>query len=184
MIPKTLFYFIRHGQTSWNAEHRAMGLMDIPLSPLGEMQSKKALQYVKDLNIETICHSPLKRAKQTAEIINEGLQCNMVPIEELKEFNLGAFTGKIIGKWFNQWLNGSLIPEGESFEEFVQRALMGVYKSLVQKGPILIVAHGGIYWAIQRAMQLHDLPDVANCVLTSFSPPKSLKGKWSCSQII
>lgn len=184
MISTIPFYFIRHGKTDWNAEHRLMGITDIPLNSRGVSQSRDALKQVKGLNIKTICYSPLKRAKQTAEILNEALQCAMVPIEELKEFNLGINAGKIIGDWFDEWMNGDLIPEGESFEEFVQRALIGVNKSLNQKGPVLIVAHGGTYWAIQRATQLLELPDLPNCLLASFSPPKSLEGKWSCSRYI
>lgn len=184
MISLTPFYFIRHGQTDWNAEHRAMGITDIPLNSRGEIQSRNALKQVKDLNIKTICYSPLKRAKQTAKILNEVLQCDMIPIEELKEFNLGTCAGQIIGDWFDEWMNGALIPEGESFKEFVQRALVGVNKSLNHKEPVLIVAHGGTYWAIQRAIQLLDLPDLPNCLLASFSPPKSLGGKWSYSQFI
>lgn len=181
MITKSPFYFIRHGQTDWNAEHRAMGITDIPLNSLGEAQSKNALPYIKDLKIETICHSPLKRAKKTAEILNEELRCNMVTVEELKEFNLGICAGKIIGSWFDEWMNGGRIPEGETFDAFVQRAILGVNKSLAQKGPVLIVAHGGIYWAIQRALQRLDLPDLPNCVLASFDPPKSMGEKWSCT---
>lgn len=87
----------------------------------------------------------------------------------------------IFGNWLDEWMNGSLIPEGESFEEFVRRTLVGVNKALAQRAPILIVAHGGTYWSIQNAVQLPDLPDPSNCVLASFSPPKSVGGKWSCS---
>jgi len=184
MILKKTFYFIRHGQTDWNAEHRAMGVTDIPLNSRGETQSRNALQQVKDLNIKTICYSPLKRSKQTAEILNGVLQCDMVPVEELKEFNLGNCAGKIIGDWFDEWMNGAMISDGESFENFVQRSLVGINKSLVQKGPVLIVAHGGTYWAIQRAVQLLDLPDLPNCVLAGFSPPNSLEKKWLCSHFI
>lgn len=158
-----------------------MGITDIPLNFHGEIQCRNALKQVKGLSINTICYSPLKRAEQTAKILNEALQCDLVSVEELKEFNLGICAGKIIGNWFDEWMNGALIPEGESFKEFLQRALVGVNKSLDQKGPILIVAHGGTYWAIQRALQLLDLPDLPNCLLARFSPPKSLEGKWSCS---
>lgn len=182
MILKTPFYFIRHGQTDWNAQHKAMGITDIPLNSNGETQSREAIRQVKDLNIQTICHSPLKRARETAEILNQALQCPMVPIEELKEFNLGKFAGKIIGDWFDEWMDGGLIPDGEPFKEFVERSLKGVNQALAEKGPVLIVAHGGTYWAIQRAIQLMDLPDLPNCLLANFSPPKSLKENWSCSQ--
>ena len=184
MIQAKSFYFIRHGQTDWNVKHCAMGITDILLNSHGIKQSKNACKYIKDLPIKTICYSPLKRAKQTAEIFNEDLQCEMVPIEELKEFCLGTYAGKIIGDWFEKWLAGATLPKGETFQEFVQRALVGVNKALFYKGPVLIVGHGGTYWAIQQATQLLDLPDLPNCTLVRFSSPKSRGEKWTCSEFI
>ena len=38
---KTQLLLIRHGETAWNAEHRIQGQLDIPLSPLGVLQSAR-----------------------------------------------------------------------------------------------------------------------------------------------
>ena len=178
-IKEKTFYFIRHGQTDWNAKHQAMGITDIPLNLTGEEQSQAAIAQFEGLKISTICHSPLKRASRTAEILNEALHCELHPIEELKEFNLGENTGKVIGKWFDEWIEGNRIPGGETFKEFVERALLGLNKALEHKGPILIVAHGGIYWAIQRAIEQLQIPDLPNCLLASFNPPNFGK-PWEC----
>lgn len=180
MIIQEPFYFIRHGQTDWNSRHSAMGVTDIALNENGKRQSLQAIEQLKDLPITTICHSPLKRATETAEILNQSLHCPLVAIEELKEFNLGSYAGTTIGTWFDDWMNDSLIlPKGETFKEFVTRSLLGVNKALSHKGPVLIVAHGGTYWSIQRAIQLLDLPDLPNCILASFSPPKE-NTHWNC----
>lgn len=173
------FYFIRHGQTDWNAQHRAMGITDIALNLNGETQSQQAIRQFQNLKIKTICYSPLKRAAQTAHIINEYLNCDMTPIEELKEFNLGNFAGQTIGNWFDEWIDGRLLPGGESFNDFVVRAINGVNKSLQKEGPVLIVAHGGIYWAIQRAIEQLELPDLDNCRLAHFKAPDKFNN-WQC----
>ena len=41
-IPKRDFYFLRHGQTDWNAEGRFQGHSDIPLNALGLSQAREA----------------------------------------------------------------------------------------------------------------------------------------------
>ena len=178
-IAEKPFYFIRHGQTDWNVKHQAMGITDIPLNKVGEEQSRQAATQFKSINIQSICYSPLKRAFRTAEILNEEFDCAMYPIDELKEFNLGKFAGKVIGDWFDQWVQGEKILGGESFHDFVVRALSGVNKALEHQGPVLIVAHGGIYWAIQRAINQLALPDLPNCLLASFIQPHAGKG-WQC----
>lgn len=173
------FYFIRHGQTDWNAEHKAMGITDIPLNKVGEEQSRQALSLLNDLDIKHICYSPLKRAFKTAEILNEKLQCKMTPLDDLKEFNLGNFAGTVIDDWFDQWMVGKCLPGGETFQAFIERAIRGVNTALKKDGPILIVAHGGIYWAIQRAINRLDLPDLANCCLVSFKATANNEA-WDC----
>ena len=178
-ITERSFYFIRHGQTDWNVKHQAMGITDIPLNKIGEKQAQQAATQFKGIKIKSICYSPLKRAFRTAEILNEVLDCQMYPIDEIKEFNLGQSAGKVIGDWFDEWMRGGYLLDGESFHEFVARALSGVNKALAHKGPVLIVAHGGIYWAIQMAINQLDLPDLPNCLLASFIQPK-LDKAWKC----
>lgn len=170
---KKSFYFMRHGQTNWNVEHKAMGIKDIPLNSMGEDQSRQARSLFDGIDIKYICYSPMKRAFRSAEILNEKLRCEMIPIDELKEFNLGDFTGTIIGDWFDEWINGKNLPRGETFYAFIERAIRGVNTALQHDGPTLIIAHGGIYWAIQRAIDRLDLPDLSNCCLVDFKAPEN-----------
>jgi hypothetical protein len=61
---------VRHGQTLWNREKRAQGISDIELSQLGRSQAECLALSLRDEKIDRIISSPLKRALQTAEMIN------------------------------------------------------------------------------------------------------------------
>ena len=66
-------YVTRHGQTDWNVQGKTQGRADIELNEVGIKQAKQTKEELKNIDIDLIICSPLKRAKKTAEIINEGL---------------------------------------------------------------------------------------------------------------
>lgn len=61
---------VRHGLTDWNVERRIQGRTDVPLNQEGIKQAYVAKEKLKEEKIDLMVSSPLKRAKQTAEIIN------------------------------------------------------------------------------------------------------------------
>jgi probable phosphoglycerate mutase len=56
----------RHGQTTWNAEHRFQGQTDIPLDETGEAQAEQAARRLATLRPQALFSSDLIRAQQTA----------------------------------------------------------------------------------------------------------------------
>jgi probable phosphoglycerate mutase len=52
-LPLNPFYFLRHGETDWNLEHRAMGSQDIPLNDRGVSQGLNAAELLKNEPIAT-----------------------------------------------------------------------------------------------------------------------------------
>ena len=88
------FYIIRHGQTNWNKEGRIQGKTDIELNEEGIKQAKEAKNILKDYPIDMIVSSTLKRAKKTAEIINEAKNVPIIFKEALEERCFGEFEGK------------------------------------------------------------------------------------------
>ena len=83
----------RHGQTDWNVLGKIQGQTDIELNEIGKKQAEEAKELIKKEEIDLIIVSPLKRAKQTAEIINQ--DCNVLILEDdrLMERNFGNCEG-------------------------------------------------------------------------------------------
>ncbi|GAB5456779.1 MAG: hypothetical protein Hens2KO_30080 [Henriciella sp.] len=150
MLRETDFYFVRHGQTDWNLEHRAQGQTDIPLNEEGRRQARLAANVASRLDIATICCSPLSRALETAQIIQSETAAQIEVIDELMECSWGDREGERKGVWYEAWKRGLEIPPGaEPYDQFIDRALSAINQALTHPGPVLIVAHGGIYWAVQ-----------------------------------
>ena len=68
-----MLYFVRHGQTEFNATNLYMG----SLNELGIVQVETLAQRIFKLDLHLIVSSDLLRARQTADIINKALN---VPI--------------------------------------------------------------------------------------------------------
>ena len=83
-----MIYFIRHGETAYNREGRVQGHLDIPLNEKGIFQAEKASDEFKDVEIDLIYCSPLKRARSTAEIINKFHNVEIVIDDRLIELNM------------------------------------------------------------------------------------------------
>ena len=88
---------IRHGQSTWNAENRFTGWVDVDLSEKGVQEAEKSGKLLKELNINfDICFtSYLKRAIKTLEIVLEvlGKDIKYTKAWELNEKALRIFTG-------------------------------------------------------------------------------------------
>ena len=86
-------FVVRHGQTEWNVMKKMQGSADIELNEKGLSQASDTADMLRDLAFDIIFCSPLKRAKQTAEIINDDRGLNIIFDERLRERNYGEFEG-------------------------------------------------------------------------------------------
>lgn len=77
-------YFVRHGQTTYNARDVYQPL-DSPLSELGTRQAKFVGKRFIHIPIDIIFASPLLRTKQTTEIVNKVLNKQVEWLDDLKE---------------------------------------------------------------------------------------------------
>lgn len=147
-------YVIRHGLTELNKKKIVNGQIDEPLAPEGIKQAKAAISLIPE-SIKYIYVSPLKRARQTAEIINSKLKRPISLHIGLTEIHMGSLAGK---SW-DQMGSGAELKKKHRAIEFDYRAKGGESVSDVKKRVIsflkkingqhldyevLIVTHGGI----------------------------------------
>ena len=144
------FWFLRHGETDWNAEGRSQGQTDIPLNRVGEMQAARAARTLVSTPIATIVASPLGRARVTAEAVAAVLNLPIGLDPELMEVNFGDQEGLPMGDWYDEWIAGDYTPlGGESFSELRVRTVSAINRATALPGPVLIVAHGALWRAFR-----------------------------------
>lgn len=88
-------YLIRHGETKFNVERIISGQIETDLTVLGQNQALEGAHKLKNEGVyfdEILC-SPLKRAKDTAQIIASVINAPIVFEDGLKEFNNGIYEG-------------------------------------------------------------------------------------------
>jgi len=146
---------VRHGETAWNREKRVQGSSDIPLSDNGIRQAELLASSLADEKIDIVVTSPLRRALQTASIINERLKAPLVADEDLKELDQGDFEGmgfmelmNIHSDFLKSWAADPAsvsMPGGESLPALQERAWRAVMRIEASYKNALVVSH---YFAI------------------------------------
>ena len=140
----------RHGQTEWNVLGKVQGRADIELNEKGIQQAEETGKVLKEEKIDLIICSPLKRAKQTAEIINKNRNIPIIYDENVIERDFGEFEGlnkkefDFEGYWSYKQNNN--YEKAENIQEFFNRVynFLDKIKNEYKDKRILIVAHGGI----------------------------------------
>jgi broad specificity phosphatase PhoE len=167
-----IIYYIRHGQTEWNALGRLQGAQDIPLNALGRRQSADAGRILADLfkrhgqNASTIdfVASPLGRARQTMDLVRGTLELPLAGYaidDRLREIGYGEWEGSTLAEMqakdpdlfarrqIEKWTVAP--PGGESYVS-VQARMTEWYGEL--KADTVAVAHGGTLRALMVALGL------------------------------
>ena len=147
-------YLVRHGETAWNQERRCQGISDIDLNDTGRHQAELAANSLKDVPFRAIYTSSLRRAIETAEIINRFHGVNISVEPDLRELNQGKFEGKTFQElfenygpdlevWWKSPANFRMPEGGETLAELQDRAWKVVQRIREdhQEGEIGIIAH-------------------------------------------
>src|SRR5215212_4026480 len=144
------FWFLRHGETDWNAQGLSQGHTDIPLNSVGLAQAERAARTLAGQPIATIVASPLSRARVTAEIAGQALGLPVATDDDLRETNFGEREGQPMGDWYDDWIAGAYSPAGgEAFAVLLARAVAAVNRATARPGPVLVVAHGALFRALR-----------------------------------
>ena len=182
-MPAPVIYYIRHGETSWNAEGRLQGTQDIPLNDLGRKQAAHAGNILADLlkrdghdkAVLPFVASPLQRARATMELVRGALK---LPLEKyalddrLREIGYGVWEGstlaemqaadpvlyakRLTAKW-------TMAPEGGETYAEVQHRMRDWYDSV--DSDTVAVAHGGTARALMVALGIETPKSAADLLI-------------------
>jgi broad specificity phosphatase PhoE len=171
-MPAPTIYYIRHGETDWNAQGRLQGGRDIPLNDLGRKQAVEAGGILGGLLARagrsapslSYVASPLGRARRTMELVRGAL--NLPPQDyalddRLREIGYGRWEGSTFAQMrasdpelfakrrADKWTVPP--PGGESYAE-VQARVRDWYDGLT--ADTVAVAHGGTARALTVALAI------------------------------
>ena len=174
------FWFLRHGETDWNAQGLSQGNTDIPLNSVGLAQARRAARTLAGIGgIATIVASPLVRARVTAEIAAEALGLPVALDDGLREVAFGEQEGKPMGDWYDDWIAGDYTPEGaEPFATLLARAVAAVNRATAMPAPVLVVAHGALFRALRLAFGHEPNVRTPNALPIRCEPPADGGTVW------
>jgi broad specificity phosphatase PhoE len=164
--PRPLIFYIRHGETDWNAERRLQGQHDIPLNALGRSQATACGGIMRELLLRDgldpaafdYVSSPLGRARETMERLRAGLGLDPEGYRtdgRLMEMSFGRWEGftfaelqaseaeALAARERDKW--GFVLPGGESYAQLMLR--VAAWHDSVERDTV-VAAHGGVYRAL------------------------------------
>ena len=179
------FVIVRHGFSEGNREKRFSGQMDVPLDAAGKRQAQSVAKYIcENFKIDAVYSSDLCRAYDTAKPCADKLGLEVKTLKELREVDVGAFTGVLIEEvkvrfkeaFENYRQNPGIaqFPDGESYGDMLKRALPAVEKIIAENDgkTVLIATHGGViralraFWLGVPLEEIGSVPHVPNASVT------------------
>ena len=169
-------WFLRHGETEWNAERRIQGQLESRLTERGEDHARQQAKIIAPiLETHPPCFvSPLGRAQQTAQILSDTMP--FVTDPRLAEAHAGDWQGRRLDdlqqehpdlanhNFLDLYLSA---PNGERFDGF--RARIETFLQHLS-APSVVVAHGllgqvlrGVTMGLDRE-QMGQLSNEQGCV--------------------
>ncbi|HIX63361.1 MAG TPA: histidine phosphatase family protein [Candidatus Mediterraneibacter colneyensis] len=157
-----ILYIVRHGETDWNLAHKVQGQTDICLNDYGRHLAEETARGMKKIPIDLGYTSPLKRARETAEIILGDRDIPLIDDPRIREISFGSYEGIISGggdersrafsRFFTDTANYEAPRDGESIRMLYDRtgdflADLMSRRELADKS-ILVSTHGAAMTAI------------------------------------
>ena len=181
MRPAFKLYFVRHGETDWNAERRYQGQTDIPLNDRGRAQSRRngeALRaFLPGIATADFIASPLGRARETMEILRASLGLDPATYRidrRLIELSYGRWEGQLQDHLPHTDPQGLAEREqdpfrwrpvgGESYADLLQRTID--WTETLERDTV-IASHGGV----SRCLRAH-LLNLATSTVPALDSPQ------------
>jgi probable phosphoglycerate mutase len=176
---------VRHGESEWNASGRLQGQADPPLSALGRHQAAHMAARLVDEGVDVIVASDLQRAMDTASALADAVRLDILPREDLREVDLGSWTGvsrdeleqQDPGAWRRWRIEGI---EGWDGGERYEQAMVRVGHAISQLAAqfegetVVAVTHGGCirlatcHLLGMPAAELGRIMSIGNASITEF----------------
>jgi broad specificity phosphatase PhoE len=149
-------HMARHGQTAYNHEGRFQGHLPVPLDATGREQATALAEVAAGVEIVTLVCSPLRRARETADVV--AARIGLQPVEDARfaETETGDWTGRSFAEIraedpegfarFERSDPSFRYPGGESFAEQSDRVQAGLADLRAQPSvlPVLVICHRGV----------------------------------------
>ena len=182
----TTILLARHGETDWNRDNRFQGHANPPLNENGRAQAAELARALAGEPLAAVYTSPLRRAFETAAIVAAPHDLEPVPVEALREVDVGSWEGLTrsevehrFPEQYTRWLEYDQgWDDGETYEEMGLRAIAALLElAVAHEGErILAVTHGGPVRAvyalageITHAEARRRGPVVANAFVAEFA---------------
>jgi broad specificity phosphatase PhoE len=171
-----MIYFVRHGESEANQRGIFAGQKeDSVLTEKGREQARATVKEIKikNLIIDKIICSPLKRTKETAEIIAKEIGFDIEKISfdnRVIEYDMGSLTGTPIHKISSLALISA--DNAENVNNFLSRTVECIKEFSKIQESILIVSHAGVGRILEtvrenmEAKLFYDLPAYPNASVT------------------
>jgi broad specificity phosphatase PhoE len=151
---------VRHGESTWNAEHRWAGHADPPLTEAGRAGARRLGARLADRGITAVASSDLRRAAHTAEIVAVALALGPVRHDvRLRERRCDAWSGRTSAEierthpgLMERWRRGDLRdlpPPSEPWQAFRDRVLASLTALASSCERWLVVAHAGLFRVVE-----------------------------------
>ncbi|MFQ5783920.1 MAG: histidine phosphatase family protein [Alphaproteobacteria bacterium] len=150
--PKTV-YVVRHGRSLWNGTKKISGQLEPGLSSDGKAQAQRLGRVLRDVRLDAVYTSTLRRAVETAQPVSllHGLEIQQCAA--LREQHMGVVQGRFRDHrdpealWLWNWRGADRLhrrlPDGESFADLEARVLPCLDEILRREAGkvVLIVGH-------------------------------------------
>jgi len=149
----TTLVLVRHGETDWNRDNRFQGHADPPLNDTGRAQAQVLAANLGAVTFTAAYTSPLRRARETADVLGAALGLTPVVDASLMEVDVGSWSGltrtEVEARFpagFARWLHGCHgWDDGETNDDLGARVVAGLLRigATHPDMTVLAVTHGG-----------------------------------------
>ncbi|MBT3576337.1 MAG: histidine phosphatase family protein [Candidatus Marinimicrobia bacterium] len=174
-------YILRHGETHWNAIQRIQGQLPAELNDMGRSQASEVGAKLANFGIQKIFSSDLIRCHETARIVNNLINVDLVLSSALREITYGDWEGNFWENVYseNPYLNGDWKLLGSRFDSpggekalVFRKRVISEFAGIVadaREQKILIVSHGQVMkmilscFATVKESELFTFQRINNC---------------------